>query len=187
MLLTNIFIDIIIIAYRTIYRGVYAMVNMIDKLTGLVSGAELNSHMDALIAKGDEFSFIVLDIDMLLVLNRDYGHEAGDAVLAATASRIERSLSPDMDMMRMLRIGGEEFGVFTGLTSPTDAEQIAGKIISFADEELKWKDLTLIFTLSVGVGRIPNHFENIEQATEAAEKAMVQAKHNGRNTFYRID
>jgi AraC family transcriptional regulator len=128
--------------------------------------------------------FLLADIDFFKKINDTYTHEAGDAVLAATAARIEKSITPDM---YLLRIGGEEFGVFTGLASAKEAEEIAQKIISFADEELVWKDLTLKFTISIGVGRIPEHFQNIEQATDAAEKAMGKAKENGRNTFYRID
>jgi len=128
--------------------------------------------------------FLLVDIDFFMKLNDTYSHEAGDAVLAATASRIERSIEADM---RMMRIGGEEFGVITGLHDRDAAEEIAKRIISYANEDLIWNNITIPFTLSVGVARIPEDSENIEQATKAADEAMSKAKANGRNTFYRID
>jgi AraC family transcriptional regulator len=128
--------------------------------------------------------FLLVDIDFFKKINDTYTHEAGDAVLAATASRIERSITSDMCMMR---VGGEEFGVITGLTDAKEAEGVAKKIISYANEDLHWKDITISFTLNVGVARIPLDGENIENIIKSANEAMFTAKSNGRNTFYRID
>ncbi|MCL2518650.1 MAG: GGDEF domain-containing protein [Oscillospiraceae bacterium] len=105
-------------------------------------------------------------------------------MIAATASRIDRSVKPGM---LKLRLGGEEFGVITGSNDSNVAEEIAKNIISFADEEVKWSGRTFKFTLSVGIGKIPEDSEDAEQAMKAAGESLYKAKDNGRNTFYRAD
>ena len=128
--------------------------------------------------------FLLIDIDNMKTINDTISHEAGDAAIATTASRIERSIKPGMLMMR---IGGEEFGVITGLQDSTAAEEIARTIVSFADEEVKWSGGSFKFTLSIGIGRIPEESENIEQAIKTADEAMYKAKTGGKNTYYRAD
>jgi len=128
--------------------------------------------------------FLLVDLDHFKKLNDSLTHEAGDAALAATASRLERSIKPGM---LALRIGGEEFGVITGLRSAEAAEEIAKTIISFADEEVTWRNGTFKFTMSVGIARIPEDSEDAEQAMKAADEAMYKAKINGRNGYYRAD
>jgi len=127
--------------------------------------------------------FLMADIDHMMAIN-EISREAGDAAIATTASRIERSVKQGMIG---LRIGGEEFGVITGLRDAGEAEEIAKKIISFSDEEVKWSGGSFKFSLSIGVALIPEYSENNEQAIKAADEAMYKAKHNGRNTYYIIN
>jgi len=128
--------------------------------------------------------FLLVDIDHMMAINDNLSHEAGDAAIATSMSRIERSIKPNMLMMR---IGGEEFGVITGSNDSNVAEEIAKNIISFADEEVKWSGDPFKFTLSVGIGRIPEDSEDAEHAIKTADEALYKAKGNGRNTYYRAD
>lgn len=128
--------------------------------------------------------FLIVDIDHMMSINDNFSHEAGDAAIAATMSRLERSISPGMLMMR---IGGEEFGVITGSRDANVAEDIAKNIISFSNEEVKWSGGSFRFTLSVGIVLIPEDSEDADQTKKAAHEAMHKAKENGRNTYYRAD
>ena len=44
-------------------------------------------------------------------------------------------------------------------------------------------DLTVSVTVSIGLTKINNQDKNIEQALSRADKALYQAKDNGRNTI----
>jgi len=126
---------------------------------------------------------LMVDIDHMMQINDEISHEAGDAAIAATASRIGRSTEPGMTVFRT---GGDEFVVITNTRDAGEAEAVAKKIISFADEDVKWNGGTFKFTLSVGVARIPES-GGAEEAMKAADAAMYKVKKENRGGFHRAD
>lgn len=81
-----------------------------DPLTGLGNrGAldeELGRHLDRAGGRGAAALFI--DLDHFKAINDTFGHEAGDAVLVATAARLRSAVRPQDTV---IRVGGDEFVV----------------------------------------------------------------------------
>jgi diguanylate cyclase (GGDEF)-like protein len=158
------------------------MNNNYDKLTGLVSGVELNAEMEALIVKGIEFSLIILDIDGLLVINRDYGVEAGDAIFRLIAKHIGGLFAEPCIAFRDTR---DQFDIllpaFTKEQAFLKAEQLR-KLVCEAQLDYASADgAPMKQTISVGVSAYPEDGSRPADVFRRADGAMVRAKKGGRN------
>jgi len=154
-----------------------------DKLTGLISGTELNHAMEALIAKGGEFALVCLDIDNLLIINRDFGHEAGDEVFRLVAKGINR-LFPEpclgfrgtRDAFAILMPGGSKESAF--LKAEELRKMIFETQLDYTSEDGKRPNQSV----SVGVSSYPEDGGRPPDIFRRADSALVRAKKTGRNT-----
>ena len=79
-----------------------------DALTGLANRAQFDARLDQLVAKPprEGFAVMCIDLDKFKAVNDTYGHNAGDAVLVAAASRFAERVG---DKGLVARTGGDEF------------------------------------------------------------------------------
>ena len=153
-----------------------------DYLTKLYNKRALDEFMKIKEAEykryGRNFAIVMLDIDYFKKVNDTYGHEAGDAVLAAFA-RILKKESRTVDIVG--RFGGEEF---LALLSETDLQ---GGVI-FAEKVRKqvqktrfvYKGERIKVTVSAGVSQRRDHI-SLEAAINSADEYLYKAKKEGRN------
>ena len=85
---------------------------------------DLTELYDVLKARKDN-AYVCADIKRLMWINDNYGSKAGDAAILETMKRIDAACNEE-DIF--LRVGGDEFVVFTNSTDPTHAEEIAAKV-----------------------------------------------------------
>lgn len=116
---------------------------------------------------------LILDLDHLLPINENYGRVAGDAAIAAMASRIERAIGPDM---AFFRTGGDEFTILTGSNDPAIAQSVAAGIASFAEEQVPYPGGTLTVSASIGIAVIPFDLDDPQTVLNKADAAMLEAK-----------
>lgn len=128
---------------------------------------------------GGSLSFLMLDIDHFKRVNDTYGHEAGDKALVAV-SRICQETLRSTDLF--CRFGGEEFVAALVETGPDGAMQKAERLREaiFANKMDLGKGLVNI-SISIGVATVENADKNLDQTLARSDKAMYQAKANGRN------
>ena len=153
-----------------------------DKMTGLVFGAELNSEMETLIARGSEFSLIAIDIDMLFNINRDFGHDAGDAVILLIARHIDKLFPRPCLGFRDNR---DEFEILMPGCGKEEAFLRAEELRRLVcEEKLDYRSsggASLQQTISVGVSAFPDDGSRPADILRRADSAMLRAKKNGRN------
>ena len=89
-----------------------------DVLTGLLNHGTFGQQLDALIAAGEAFSLVMLDLDRFKPVNDGMGHQAGDLLLRQVADAI---VAASRDSDRVYRYGGDEFAV---LLPRTDGDQV---------------------------------------------------------------
>ena len=128
-------------------------------------------------------SLILCDIDFFKAYNDTYGHPAGDRCLQAIAKTIDSVVQRPADLVA--RYGGEEFAVILPNTGAAGALHVAEKI------RLKVRDLNIFHahsslhnfvTLSLGVASLlPNSKDRPESLIARADKALYQAKAQGRD------
>jgi diguanylate cyclase (GGDEF)-like protein len=148
-----------------------------DPLTGLANRMTFGDALDRELARarrdGGQVTLVMIDIDHFKRLNDTRGHQAGDEVLRRTAATL-REHQRVYDTAA--RYGGEEFALIAPGLSARDAlataERIRGAIA----------DNGCGVTASVGVATYPRDADGAEAVVGAADRALYQSKHAGRNT-----
>jgi diguanylate cyclase (GGDEF)-like protein len=128
-------------------------------------------------------SLIICDIDKFKEYNDTYGHLAGDKCLTRIAHLIEDSARRAGDMAA--RFGGEEFVIILPDTESSNAQDIAEQLRSaILDLEIPHETSSVanVITVSFGVfTTLPEKGLSPETMIEFADKALYQAKEQGRN------
>ena len=128
-------------------------------------------------------AIIFCDIDYFKQYNDYLGHQAGDICLRAVARAISQTVNRAADLVA--RYGGEEFAVILPKTPAANALQVANKICHSVEKlkiEHPKSSVSKFVSLSAGVaGVIPSPSYSSHQLLAAADKAVYDAKKNGRN------
>lgn len=157
-----------------------------DSLTGLYNRRALKFHLDRAwrqaLREEHELAIVMIDIDHFKRYNDRYGHVQGDLALKAVADVIASQARRPLDIAA--RYGGEEFVIiwYHALVSELEAmgkrltTGVAGLNIPHADSELGY------LTISVGIARTqPETGKSSEDLLRNADRALYEAKHQGRN------
>ncbi len=141
-----------------------------DPLTGL---ANRDAFADALAECADEATLLYLDVDRFKAVNDRHGHEVGDRVLVAVASRIVEACRPN-DVVA--RFGGDEFVVLLNGVDAAHGTLIGERIVDAVAAPLADVDGVDRVTVSVGLAPVVRR----DDAVQAADTAMLEAKRSGR-------
>lgn len=171
-----------------LHDGLQAAV--IDPLTGLYNRRYALSYLERLIrasrTDGRSFAVMVVDLDHFKLVNDQYGHAAGDAVLSRVAETLRANLGED-DLIA--RIGGEEFLIVTPDTSRAQARQTASRlcrIVQYTPMTVPGQEAPIEITVSIGVAVGQPEADgtplSIDTLLDRADRALYGAKADGRNT-----
>lgn len=160
-----------------------------DSLTGLLTrnGFAALAAQSLATARRERtpVGFLLADIDHFKAINDGYGHQAGDAVLAAVAHAL-RDASREIDLVS--RFGGEEFAVLLPATDVSQALQIGERLRQqMAAASVEIEGMTLRATISIGVASLPAAEASIERLYREADAALYRAKQRGRNRVEACD
>lgn len=129
-----------------------------------------------------KFSVCIIDIDEFKMINDEYGHQTGDAVLKEFTKIMQENLRP-YDILG--RYGGEEFVI---ILKNIDLDQSflvidrVRKIIK--DKKFVFYNRNINFTFSAGIvnsKEIKKDKLNMDNLFEIADKRMYYAKNTGKN------
>ena len=154
----------------------------VDALTGLASFRVLRDRLANEVARchrtDDRFAVLFLDLDNFKQVNDRFGHEAGNALLKATARQCDKHIrSTDVAG----RYGGDEFVVVLVGTGEEGARMVADKMRVAVEELGQGMGYpTGLVTASIGVAEY-NSAKKEEDVLVAADRALYRAKAGGRN------
>ena len=159
----------------------------LDPLTGVANRRSLIAALDRDMARAqrmrEPMALMMVDIDYFKDVNDRYGHPAGDRVLRSVVNvLLQRVRAQDL----VGRYGGEEFMVLLPGTGLTGAEQLARELCKAVEESRCPADGVpgpgIAVTVSIGVfgGRLESG-DSWDMLIAAADRALYQAKNNGRN------
>ena len=156
-----------------------------DRLTGAYNrGAfddRLNSEFSTSRSRGTPLALLLFDIDHFKRLNDSHGHQAGDAVLREVVKAVQRALRAE-DVLA--RYGGEEFAVILKNVSSRSVHLMAERVrVAVEELELDWQGEAIRVTVSVGGAYLARTtaVEDPAAVIAAADEALYEAKHQGRN------
>jgi diguanylate cyclase (GGDEF)-like protein len=141
-----------------------------DGLTGAVSRSAFRAVLDNLEhanRRGDA-ALLMIDLDNFGRTNKQRGHAAGDALLAATAATLQELLGPGTSLGRL---GGDEFGA---LVRGTDPDALARRVLDALEAG------PAPVRASVGIARAPDHGRDADALLRAADVALRVAKRSGK-------
>jgi len=149
-----------------------------DPLTGIRNRAgildELFHEAEQAHRSGQPLAILLADVDHFKAVNDQCGHDAGDQVLCRIAQEMNRMVRKSDYLVRW---GGEEFVLLCPATNLAAAQRLAEKLRQRL-EKVSWPE-GLRVTLSVGVTILGQ--EPIPQALKRADRALYDAKAQGRN------
>lgn len=125
-----------------------------------------------------QLSLVVVDIDWFKKINDTYGHSCGDYVLRELSWLMAENFR-QTDII--FRYGGEEFVI---LLTETDGKSAIIPVErlrrAVEDNKFKFKGVELNVTISAGISSNKDVNE-VSQMFDNADKALYQAKEEGRN------
>jgi diguanylate cyclase (GGDEF)-like protein len=128
---------------------------------------------------GFPLSVLMVDLDCFKSINDSYGHAAGDEVLRAVP-HVFATVLRGHDVVG--RIGGEEFAVTLAQCDGETAARIADRLRVGAERTaVAAGELSIRFTLSVGVSSLAAETDTLQSLLERADTALYEAKRGGRN------
>lgn len=167
-----------------------------DELTGLYTRRALN---ETLLQVDGTYTLAMLDIDHFKKVNDSHGHDVGDQVLKMVATHIEEVTGGG----KPFRFGGEEFTIlFPGkgeqevlphLEELCSLIEMSGFKLRDPHRPLEKPEMStgaetrekLWVTVSIGVAERNEFQQTAAQVLKAADKALYQAKEEGRNRVCR--
>lgn len=121
----------------------------------------------------------MIDIDHFKPINDNYGHAAGDVVLAAVAA-VCRDQLRESDLIG--RYGGEEFVLALPNTDAYAARLIAERLRARIENHRLPGDLSsLRLTVTAGIAQVARNEDTLDPALLRADEALYEGKREGRN------
>jgi diguanylate cyclase (GGDEF)-like protein len=158
--------------------------SMHDGLTSLLNHRTFYESLVKEVRRAGRYStdlaLIMADIDHFKKINDEYGHQAGDKVLAEIGALLKNS-ARKCDVVA--RYGGEEFALLMPQTPLDGAAVIAERIrTKVAETEFEIEGKKFRVTISMGIASLVREmYLNHEKLLERADTCLYEAKHKGRN------
>lgn len=169
-----------------VFQRVFQMA-MTDPLTETLTKAAITYHLETMVANDPErLAIIMADLDHFKQVNDTYGHMAGDVVLKKLAGALKNGPLRKGDLIG--RFGGEEFLIVLPDTTLEAACQVADQArlaIEACETTHNGQAIRMTSSFGVTIWQAGDEFQpNPPQAMlERADKALYQAKKEGRNRF----
>jgi diguanylate cyclase (GGDEF)-like protein len=120
----------------------------------------------------------MFDIDFFKKVNDTYGHDAGDAVLAAFAKILKKE-ARSVDIVG--RFGGEEFMAILSETDTKGGATFADKVRKKVEKSrFMYKGDRIKVTVSAGVSERKKH-ASLKSVINSADEYLYKSKQDGRN------
>ncbi|MBW4084727.1 GGDEF domain-containing protein [Paenibacillus sp. S150] len=158
-----------------------------DGLTGILGRRtfmlEAELKLALAVKKRDFFSLLLLDLDHFKSVNDTHGHEAGDTVLQDFVLVLQNHLGSS-DLFG--RVGGEEFAVMLYGLDEEESGHKAERLRAAVKEEAADFTNPGGYTVSIGIVTVlPDSLTSLNMLYKLSDRALYQAKQQGRNRVVR--
>jgi diguanylate cyclase (GGDEF)-like protein/PAS domain S-box-containing protein len=159
-----------------------------DLLTGLPNRLLLRDHLQLALAQAKRtrgtLAVMFIDLDRFKQVNDTLGHAAGDQLLQAVAARLSNCIR---EGDTLARLGGDEFLLLLPhLDGREAAANTARKLLEALSTPFNFGKQELFVGASIGICFFPDDADSADALIHNADRAMYDAKAQGRNThvFY---
>ena len=173
------------ILYRVMHRAVDYYADKLsrkfnyDPLTSLANRRYAHLFFTRHRKKYRATAVIMIDLDHFKQVNDNYGHNTGDIVLQSVADLLVKTVRPG-DLV--VRWGGEEFVIILPNIEPNEAQEIGEQCRKGIEEnKINVASSFINTTASIGISYSRDFSDNLTLMVEWADRAMYQAKQEGKN------
>lgn len=125
-------------------------------------------------------ALLLVDIDWFKRVNDKHGHEAGDETLVHISQTLLHSVPAEA---MVSRLGGEEFTILTDVKDADHLEKLADALCKIAAAtSFYYRGERISVTVSLGLA-LARPDDTLSTLLSRADKALYDAKHDGRNRF----
>ncbi len=156
-----------------------------DRLTSLPNRSmfleKLEDNIRGHVMKdGGTLVVMSIDLDRFKDVNDTLGHEVGDKVLEAVASRFVHSMS-DEDAI-ISRASADEFNIIVSVGDKYKQDTLTNKIFTALEEPISVYQESFQIGVSIGVSHCPDDGVEASKLLKNSDIALNRAKEEGRNT-----
>ena len=156
-----------------------------DPLTRLPNRSLFQDRLDHALALArrtpHSLAVVFIDLDRFKTVNDTLGHPAGDDLLREVSRRMGNVVRANDTLAR---IGGDEFVLLLeDDATASHAATVARKLIGVMAQPVTIAGHALVVTASIGISVYPNDGEDADTLVRHADRAMYEAKQQGRNHF----
>jgi diguanylate cyclase (GGDEF)-like protein/PAS domain S-box-containing protein len=128
---------------------------------------------------------LYLDLDGFKAINDMHGHGVGDQLLITVSQRM-KSVLREIDTLA--RIGGDEFVlVLADVHGNVELNALIERVLRACSEPIVLGEFVLQVSASIGVTLYPQDDVEADQLMRHADRAMYEAKQNGKNRYQLFD
>lgn len=155
-----------------------------DELTGLLNrrgfDESVAEQIEASRGTNQRFGVMFIDLDGFKEINDSMGHQVGDLILQRASEYLKQCVRKT-DIVS--RLGGDEFVILLPNATQRGCERLVERIMKPQSVFVESFDESIHVTPSIGVALSPENGEDIETLIQEADKAMYEAKRNGKNQY----
>ena len=156
-----------------------------DSLTDLPNRSLFDDRLVSVLAMARRhqrsFALMYIDLDYFKNVNDQFGHAAGDALLAEAGKRMEKCVR---DADTVARLGGDEFAlILSDLNNPGEVREVAHRINLSLAQPFDLAEGRATVAASIGIAIYPTDGASDLLLRKAADQALYAAKAGGRNTY----
>ena len=149
-----------------------------DPLTGLPNRVLMLELLDQALRRtrrsGKQSAVFFVDLDRFKEVNDTYGHQAGDALLAAVAQRLTDVLRPSDSLARL---AGDEFvALCEDIESPSQADGVANRFLTALSAPFELGDVVVTMHASIGIAFADQDSQSADDLLRDADLAMYENK-----------
>ena len=129
-------------------------------------------------ARGASVALLFVDVDDLKALNSRYGHPTGSKVISRVALEAKQMIR---NQDHLYRYGGDEFCIVIPGGTSYGARKLGERLIqTLRQSTLAVGSTRIPISLSVGIASYPLDADGAEHLLDRADRALFQAKANGK-------
>ena len=157
-----------------------------DPLTLLPNRTLVQERLAAAFARsGSRVGVCYLDLDLFKAVNDRLGHDIGDRLLVAVATRLHECVSTRGHLVA--RMGGDEFVILVEDPAPDELAILADVVLDVLQQPVRVDEHQLAVSASIGVVECDVDAMTPAEVLKAADVTLYWAKSDGRNRWARFD
>jgi len=160
-----------------------------DPLTGVANRMLFSDRLGASLRRAHRGKSIMglyyIDLDGFKLVNDKLGHETGDDILITFSKKMQELIREDDTVARL---GGDEFCIIANdLKTTKELFSLADRLTKKLSTTVIAGNIELTVTASIGIAWYPDHGTLADELLGKADKAMYQAKRDGKNRYHAYD